>query len=53
VIAAYYTIKPTDITVSVLLGFSSGFASETILLAIRALVTKLNPLEPKQNQPTK
>lgn len=48
-IAAYYTIKPTDIAVSVLLGFSSGFASETILLAIRALVTKLNPLEPKQS----
>lgn len=42
-VAAYYMIKPTDITVSVLLGFASGFASETILLAIRALVTKLNP----------
>lgn len=52
-IAAYYTIKPADITVSVLLGFSSGFASETILLAIRALVTKLNPLEPKKDQSKK
>jgi len=39
----YYLIEPTSGAQSVLLGFAAGFASEPILLAIRALVEKLAP----------
>lgn len=47
-ITAYYLIDPGSRAATVVLGFSSGFASETILLAIRALVDKLKPeLGPK------
>ena len=44
-IAVYHMVKPEDLTTSILLGFASGFASETILRTIRALVNKLNPAE--------
>ena len=42
-ITAYYSIEPGSRATSVALGFASGFASETVLLAIRALVEKLVP----------
>jgi hypothetical protein len=44
-ITAYYMVKPSNPTISAVLGFASGFASETILRAIGALVTKLTPAE--------
>jgi hypothetical protein len=49
-VTAYYLIKPSTQAVSVGLGFASGFASETILQAIKALVTKLTPAEPAAKQ---
>ncbi|MBI2998138.1 MAG: hypothetical protein HYY46_06735 [Deltaproteobacteria bacterium] len=42
-ITAYYLVEPSLRATSVALGFASGFASETILLVIRALVEKLEP----------
>ncbi len=42
-VTAYYLFEPDSGAKSVLLGFVSGFASEPILLAIRALVEKLTP----------
>jgi hypothetical protein len=42
-VTVYYIVKPESATVSVLLGFGSGFASEPILLMIRSLVEKLSP----------
>jgi hypothetical protein len=42
-ITAYYLIEPELRATSVALAFTSGFASETVLLAIRALVEKLKP----------
>jgi hypothetical protein len=42
-ITAYYIFSPTNPQQTVLLGFASGFASEPILLLIRALVDKLSP----------
>jgi hypothetical protein len=44
-VTAYYMVKPSDPTISAVLGFAAGFASETILRAISALVTKLTPAE--------
>jgi hypothetical protein len=44
-ITAYYLLKPDTRTMSVVLGFASGFASEIVLGAIRGLVTKLGPAE--------
>lgn len=42
-VTAYYIILPDTPLKSVALGFGSGFASEPILLMIRALVDKLRP----------
>lgn len=42
-ITAYFLVEPGARASSVALGFASGFASETILLVIRALVEKLEP----------
>lgn len=41
--AAYYLIDPGSRAGSIGLAFTAGFSSETILLAIRTLVTKLAP----------
>lgn len=42
-VVAYYLVVPESTVVSVTLGFAAGFASETILLMIRAVVDKLKP----------
>ena len=42
-ITAYHLIEPGTRATSVTLGFVSGFASETVLLVIRALVEKVEP----------
>ncbi len=42
-VVAYHLINPGEMKYSVALGFTAGFASETILLMIRALVQKVNP----------
>ena len=42
-VTAYYLIDPGSRAGTVALGFVSGFASETILLYIRAVVDKLQP----------
>ena len=42
-VTTYYIILPDTPLKSVVLGFGSGFASEPILLMIRALVDKLKP----------
>ena len=44
-ITAYYLLKSDTRTMSVVLGFASGFASEIVLGAIRGLVTKLGPAD--------
>ncbi|MBI3528380.1 MAG: choice-of-anchor D domain-containing protein [Betaproteobacteria bacterium] len=46
-ITAYYLVDPTSRATTVALGFVSGFASETVLLYIRALTTKLQPDKPR------
>jgi hypothetical protein len=50
-ITAYYMVKPDNPTMSVVIGFASGFASETILRAIHALIEKLNPAGPRPSIP--
>ncbi len=42
-VTAYYIYRPATPVESVVLGFASGFASEPILVMIRALVDKLRP----------
>jgi hypothetical protein len=42
-VAAYHAVGPESRTASVALGFSSGFASETILLMIRGVVEGIKP----------
>lgn len=42
-VTAYYLVDPASRATSVALAFTSGFASETVLMAIRALVDKLKP----------
>jgi len=42
-VAAYHAIGPESRTASVALGFTSGFASETILLMIRGVVEGIKP----------
>jgi hypothetical protein len=42
-VVAYYLVVPESTVVSVTLGFAAGFASETILLMIRAIMDKLKP----------
>lgn len=45
---AYYVFAPGTPTASVLLGFVSGFASETILVNIRGAAQKLQPAESRK-----
>jgi hypothetical protein len=40
---AYYLVDPSTRTTSIALAFIAGFSSETVLLYIRALTTKLQP----------
>jgi hypothetical protein len=51
-ITAYYIFRPAAPLESVVVGFASGFASEPILVMIRALVDKLRPAgQPPQPAP--
>jgi hypothetical protein len=50
-IVAYHMVEPETPKVSVLLGFISGFASETILLHILAAARKLTPSAPSVPAP--
>ncbi|KPJ95291.1 MAG: hypothetical protein AMJ53_03015 [Gammaproteobacteria bacterium SG8_11] len=49
-VVAYYLVVPESTVVSVTLGFAAGFASETILLMIRAVMDKLNPSTTRSTQ---
>jgi hypothetical protein len=51
VITVYYVLKPGTPAQSALLGFSSGFASETILRAIQKLADNLNPAPATASSP--
>ena len=42
-ILAYYLIEPSNTTNAVVLAFTAGFASETILLMIRSVANKITP----------
>lgn len=42
-ILAYYLIEPSNLTNSVALAFTAGFASETILLMVRSIANKVTP----------
>jgi hypothetical protein len=42
-VVAYYVIEPATMAATVALGFAAGFASESILLIIRAAVDKIQP----------
>ncbi|MBX3617538.1 hypothetical protein [Nitrosomonas sp.] len=42
-ILAYYLIEPSNLTNSVALAFTAGFASETILLMVRSVANKITP----------
>jgi len=44
-VTAYYILNPSTSQQTVVLGFASGFASEPILVMIRALVDKLKPAQ--------
>jgi hypothetical protein len=50
-ITAYYMVNPASMTTSVVISFGSGFASETILTAIRTMVDKLNDAMSQPGQP--
>jgi hypothetical protein len=43
---AYYVIEPSTTAATVGLAFAAGFASETVLLWVRAVVEKLAPVRP-------
>jgi len=43
-ILAYYLVEPNNIVQTVILSFTAGFASETILLMIRGATNKLMPV---------
>ena len=45
-VTLYHLVGPTSRATSIALGFAAGFASEPILVAIRALVEKLLPARP-------
>jgi hypothetical protein len=47
-ITAYNALTPSSRAVSVALAFVSGFSSESVLNAIRALADKLGPEKPTQ-----
>src|SRR5712692_10533041 len=49
-LAAYNLVAPTSISTSAALGFSSGFSSEAILLAIRSLTDSVQK-PPKRHRP--
>lgn len=40
---AYYVLEPTTTSATVGLAFAAGFASETVLLWVRAMVDKIKP----------
>ena len=42
-ILAYYLIEPSNTTNAVILAFTAGFASETILLMVRSIANKITP----------
>ncbi|UJP05427.1 MAG: carboxypeptidase-like regulatory domain-containing protein [Nitrosomonas sp.] len=42
-ILAYYLIEPSNTTNAVVLAFTAGFASETILLMVRSVANKISP----------
>ncbi|MBK6958110.1 MAG: hypothetical protein IPH22_06705 [Nitrosomonas sp.] len=42
-ILAYYLIEPSNTTNAVVLAFTAGFASETILLMVRSVANKITP----------
>jgi Carboxypeptidase regulatory-like domain len=42
-VVAYYVVAPTAMSATVALGFAAGFASEAVLLMIRAAVDKIKP----------
>ncbi|AEJ02965.1 hypothetical protein Nit79A3_3231 [Nitrosomonas sp. Is79A3] len=42
-ILAYYLIEPSNTTNAVVLAFTAGFASETILLMVRSIANKITP----------
>ena len=42
-VLAYYLIEPSNVTNSVALAFTAGFASEAILLMVRSVATKITP----------
>lgn len=43
-VLAYYLIEPSNVTNSVALAFTAGFASEAILLMVRSVATKITPV---------
>jgi len=45
-VVAYYVLQPSSTAAAVSLAFASGFASETVLLWVRAVVEKLEPVRP-------
>lgn len=49
---AYYVFKPPSPSISVLIGFASGFASEGILNKISDLIAKLSPAEAQAARPS-
>ncbi|MBS0586898.1 MAG: hypothetical protein JSS37_02845 [Proteobacteria bacterium] len=42
-ILAYYLVEPSNTTNAVILAFTAGFASETILLMVRSIANKITP----------
>lgn len=42
-VLAFYLIEPSNVTNSVALAFTAGFASETILLMVRSIANKITP----------
>jgi hypothetical protein len=51
-VTTYYIVRPASPLESVVVGFGSGFASEPILVMIRALVDKLKPATQASPQPS-
>ena len=51
-ITIYHLVAPASRATAIVLGFASGFASEPILLGIRALIEKLFPASPDNPPPS-
>lgn len=45
-ITIYYIVDPGSRATTIVLGFASGFSSETVLLVIRAMLEKIKPIAP-------